>query len=602
MPGETDTALQAMALAETLEVLTARILAARQTPPDLASADLALEEAEAALNAAGPALVDGSAVLSRRLADLLQMLAWPGLNGRLLAFTDLLISRGHRDPMIEASRCQALCDIRQPALERGGAETARRLIRARLAADPELETASGPAHTAALWIMLGRAEKDLFTAALDLEDHARALRHGTWSMEAYGTAYNLALRVEDDRTWLVRWPGNSFLAVGARMRREGLTGPVTEQALETLAKGFRARQIRIVEEGRPHPATAWDYITMAEIELNYFGGAEAADPYLARFAELCEGDAFALGGALRQFETVHAVPGPAAARQRQFLRSLVAEAGGEIQLPARALKDLDTASELDATYEAILGKRGPTTYAEMRAVMKSCQSVASVRMRSTGRRIATGFLVDLSGAGLGEGRPVFVTNAHVCEWPHDLTPEGRRGAGLAPEDLVAEFELMDQKLRFDLAPIVTSPRTRFDVTVLALSGEGALPPALPAHLIKAPTVGVVYVIGFPGGRELSLSLQGNDVVPPEELPVDIRHSDDILYHLAPTEKGNSGSPVLMVLGAEGEGRQVAVVAVHSGAKIDRASDRAVANRASMLRVLERRGAAATSALRWWEEG
>ena len=83
----------------------------------------------------------------------------------------------------------------------------------------------------------------------------------------------------------------------------------------------------------------------------------------------------------------------------------------------------------------------------------------------------------------------------------------------------------------------------------------ALPPGvgplrLSADLPPLPTGGDadaprVYIIGYPGGRELSVSLQDNELLDHEGPPSGKPQIPAVwrVHYRAPTEGGNSGSPV-----------------------------------------------------------
>ena len=82
----------------------------------------------------------------------------------------------------------------------------------------------------------------------------------------------------------------------------------------------------------------------------------------------------------------------------------------------------------------------------------------------------------------------------------------------------------------------SSPPRELDATLLRLEPPVAGVPTVPmaAQLPARDGKQKVYVIGHPGGRGLSFSLQDNLL---------LDYDERLIHYRAPTEGGSSGSPV-----------------------------------------------------------
>jgi len=134
---------------------------------------------------------------------------------------------------------------------------------------------------------------------------------------------------------------------------------------------------------------------------------------------------------------------------------------------------------------------------------------------------------------LGEA-PILVTNAHVLA-TKDIDP----AAALRPNKARVSFETgpnATAKLGVDKI-LFSSPRNQLDVTVATLANVPALT-VLDELADELPLIGEaehhVRVIGHPGGRGLSYSMDDNLL---------LDHDNIRLHYRAPTEAGSSGSPV-----------------------------------------------------------
>src|SRR5262249_28035477 len=82
----------------------------------------------------------------------------------------------------------------------------------------------------------------------------------------------------------------------------------------------------------------------------------------------------------------------------------------------------------------------------------------------------------------------------------------------------------------------TSPVNELDATLLTLKGTPAMTPLTlhkrAAAMAEPPPR--MYIIGYPDGRDLELSLQDNRL---------LACNERLLHYRTPTEQGSSGSPV-----------------------------------------------------------
>jgi hypothetical protein len=171
-----------------------------------------------------------------------------------------------------------------------------------------------------------------------------------------------------------------------------------------------------------------------------------------------------------------------------------------------------------------------------------------VRQR-LGKRMGTGFLVRAGDFGLAPADELlFLTNFHV------INPDGAP-RGMKPADAELVFEAVDPGRVYQPAGVVwSSPIAQHDACLLRLQQvpEGIAPlpiaadlPVLPPADAKKQRPARVYIIGYPGGRELSFSFQDNALIDHEGPPQGRPQTPGVcrVHYFAPTEGGNSGSPV-----------------------------------------------------------
>jgi hypothetical protein len=216
---------------------------------------------------------------------------------------------------------------------------------------------------------------------------------------------------------------------------------------------------------------------------------------------------------------------------------LLLRKGGRVDVAAGKVEETRQKTvEAAPVLEKVLGKEGVVTLSWYKIGLDRAGTVAKI-LNPAGDGFGTGYLIrggDLVPAFGDE--ILLLTNAHVVSNDPDL--QSKIGS-LDPDDATLLFEsceaIGDQQFRVKEL-LWTSPPHELDASLLRLD------PPVPAVTLypvakRLPVVdGVqkVYVIGHPGGRTLSISLNDNLL---------LDWDDRLLHYRAPTEGGSSGSPV-----------------------------------------------------------
>ena len=432
---------------------------------------------------------------------------------------ELLVSRGDALRPVRRLLAQALID-------QGKAEPAGAVLDALRQREPR-----GSAEWAEATGLLGRLKKDAVLGARDLTsasaraDLALALAH---YYEAYA----------DDRSRV--WQGVNALALAwlARRLAPGLALPIEPDVL--------AREVvATLQQTPPERRDRWHHATLGESQVALGFWAEV-ERNIGIYARDPATTAFQLAGTLRQLTTLWRLEdlGDRAQGIVSTLRAaLLRKEDGQVQLdPDQLRRTLARPKLAREQLEAVLGEEGPQTYEWWLQGGRAALSVALVR-EGVGRGIGSAFVIrggDLFPA-LGEELLV-LTNAHVVSAePGDeaLHPSEARicfqpAADGGQPHAVAEIVWHSQRAHLDASLLRLKPPPA-GITPLPLS------PFLPTLSEKRR----VYVIGHPNGGELSISMQDNELLdhegPPKGLPPD--PTCRRVHYRAPTEQGNSGSPV-----------------------------------------------------------
>jgi Trypsin-like peptidase domain/Tetratricopeptide Repeats-Sensor len=465
------------------------------------------------------AIVENGRALAKALRDARQF-------SLLTTVAEALTKGGYDDPTIVLLHAQGLIDS-------GQADKAVHMLTALADKLPRDAFEFGEATG-----LIGRAWKQIFFDAQDKADvNARAALAQAFAKYRFG--YETPPGIN---TWL----GLNVLALAAYARREGITldGPIDER---TLALKLLAQ----LDATPPQQRDNWYHASRAEAYLG-FGDLEAVEMHIGAYVRSEATNAFELAGTLRQFTDLWQLDrqGEQGRGIVQALRAglLGLKSSGRLELPSDQVRQtLVETKPSDAQLQKILGNGGVKTYEWMLKGLTSARSVGVIR--AEGRRIGTGFLVrggDFTPA-LGDDR-IVVTNAHVISDPRCCEK------AVSHQDASITFEAVDTTRRYSFEGILWQ-HCDLDCTLLRLEAvpNGIEPlviardplPTIPKGDGPATRRVRVYVIGYPGGRDLAFSLQDNELLD-HEGPPDGHPPNPVVCRVqyrAPTEPGSSGSPV-----------------------------------------------------------
>ena len=382
--------------------------------------------------------------------------------------------------------------------------------------DPESAECSG---------LLGRAYKQVFFEATDKQSvGARSAMQA--AIDAYRNPY--------DRDSTLIWLGTNLLSLLDYARRLHLPLP------PDLVPENIARQLVATIERTPQPERSpWDQCALAEAYLG-LRDWDAVERCVRLLIEDPQTDSFHLASMLRQFTEAWDLEN---ADQRgrglvAILRAHLAEApGARVEHDVREIGRLREQPTPDAAQlESVLGTGGKNTLAWWQAGLSRAQSVASIRRVGLGR-IGTGFLVRARDLGIDANGSVLVTAFHLLN-------EIRTGA----KESEIVFEAADAARTYHVEKILwRSSPDQHDASVVRLSPspEGIAPLPIAETLPALDGSTPVYIVGHVGGRDLSFSFQGNELLDHEGPPSGRPQIPGVcrVHYRAPTEHGSSGSPV-----------------------------------------------------------
>ena len=424
---------------------------------------------------------------------------------------DAQVSRQYAQTLIEAGETKPAIGILNEIIASENTEPA------------ELDEAKGG---------LGRAWKDVALATRGIRDKVAA--------EALKKAYK-SYRDVYAKDPAALYQGINSVALAAWDRGLALSPEEVSSALKSANDILEA-----VKNSPAEKRESWDIATAAEA-LIALGKLKEAATWFKDYVLHKDTNAFALGSTVRQLTEVwklgdteegSALLAPLRAR-------LCMLPGGNFTISSEDVLQMATVSKAD--YERVLGNIGPKTYTWMQTGFDIAKSVALIRHK--GRGFGTGFLVKGSDLDDRLGGELFVvTNAHVTSDP----PQEK---AVHPEDVTVSFELAppeaNPKQIYVIGKIVwQSPPNQHDVSLLRLSPS---PPATlkPMKLSKQLPIldenekQRLYIIGYPGGGEISFSFEDNELLDYETKY--LKSEDDPspcrVHYRTPTEGGSSGSPV-----------------------------------------------------------
>ena len=353
------------------------------------------------------------------------------------------------------------------------------------------------------------------------------------------------------------WHGVNLVALLTRMRRLGV-----RDASDLQPRAIAKRLIQNLEAKPNESRGEWHLATIAEASLG-LDDWENAERYLQQCLAAPATREFHVASLLRQFTEIwdmeaegergKAVIGTLRARRLEL-------SGGRLDVTPGDLRRLrEEPKPDDGRLEALLGPRGPETYAWWKTGLDRAGCVAIIKDRMT-NAVGTGFLVRAADVGLPGEEILLLTNFHVVN-------KYGAGRGLKPDEAVVVFEAQGDNRQYEVESIVwSSPIARHDASLLRLEGglNHFTPMPLASDLPRVEANTLVYIIGHPAGRSLSFSFQNNELLD-HEGPADGNPKIPGIWRVhyrAPTEPGSSGSPVF-------NARSWQVIALHhSGRQSD----------------------------------
>jgi V8-like Glu-specific endopeptidase len=420
----------------------------------------------------------------------------------------------------------------QGLIELGKAEDARKLLVDIAARTP----ATPPGVYVEAKGLLGRSWKQTFFDAPDKSSKEAREAIGN-SLTQYKAAY-------DAEPGGSAYAGVNLVALSDFAGRHGIP-----TAAHVEPRAWALKLLTALDATPADKRDNWYHASRAEAYLA-IGDLDAAEMHIGAYVRDKSTMAFALGGTLRQFTELWQLDqqGERGHGIVEALRAaLLAKEGGRLEMSSDQVRQsLDTQRPPDSQLQKILGAGGLVKYDWLLKGLTTAQSVGVISHAATGR-LGTGFLVrggDVIPA-LGD-ELIVVTNAHVISDP----PEGN---AIAFGDATIAFEAVDRKRSYEFTGVLWQSHIgNLDCALLRLKEQPASikPLAIAANIAAIPkTEGAarprVYVIGYPGGRDLAFSIQDNELLdheaPPDGTPADPNAC--FVQYRAPTEPGSSGSPV-----------------------------------------------------------
>ncbi len=481
------------------------------------------------INAAVADLVNWLADHPNRVAEVPITVAKKVRSGKhdeaLKTLTDALNGLGHPDPWVRLMMAQGLIDT-------GAASTAIDILRR---IKPDTKDKTTQIETSGL---TGRAFKDLFLRVRG-KNESRSNTLMNLAIQHYSDAFEKS--GEEDF-----WTGENLLALLKRAKEDKI------KVNTGLDMGAIAAKITNVIEGTPvEERDYWQSATLAVVCVSQ-GNWDQANTHLGEALKSEKGgDAFALAGTIRQLDKWWDISQPGhdgigliAALQAKLLKTT----GGDLRLSPEQVQSVRDVPE--GSFEKIFGASGPTTRKWLLRFLDTGASVGQITTE-LGGGVGTCFIVD--GHEFHEdltGERLILTNDHVVSPLPELYTSN---PPLRVNKAKAKFEVYsEQNGLCEIAAkeiIWSSGAQDHDACLIRL--EETLPETLPALQIVAyvPIVDPdseesIYIIGHPGGRSLSYSMQNNELIDHNCKAKAGQVMPCQIHYVTPTEPGSSGSPAL----------------------------------------------------------
>lgn len=416
--------------------------------------------------------------------------------------------------------------------------------------------------------LLGRANKQIYvdnvrSAAASVTARDTYKRYLRTAIEQYGKIYRTGAPGAE------HWHGVNLAALLriAEQDKHAELLTLSPDTYQTIAGDIIAEQLRNVEAKK---ADQWGLASLAEAYL-LTGDVENAGKYVREYLARPGVDQFECTATARQFEEVlriTAADGGKAELLALLKARQIASEDGRFSLNGDSLAQqikIASSPKYEALHEGLqetmTGKDASFWEVKLLAtVLNRAQAIAAI-VDENGKTWGTGFLArgrDICDAW--DNGVYLITNAHVisCEaWPDEHNPKSPLRPGTARAVLQAAG---GSALHLEGPARFLSRPTAFDVAIVRVKGDvdrlstlEFFPKGtnLTAEDPKNPTTSkpsTVSVIGCPLGGPLSLSVVGS-IDGANGVLIDIggrdANDDDpvFLHYRAPTQPGNSGSPV-----------------------------------------------------------
>lgn len=457
-----------------------------------------------------------SLLRSKRMFSLMQNVA------------DALIQSGQDSYQIRRQYAQSLIDQ--------GHITAANAVLDALISDTAADTSGKAAkENVEACGLKGRAYKQLYINARDRKAE-RVRAHLRQAVRQYYEVYASAPEKH-------LWHGINVVALLLLAHREGVDidgFPDPERTARESAETI----LKLIED-KKGAAYQWDFATAVEACVALDRPAEA-ESWLGKYVRTQYenpeqyANAFEIASTLRQFEEVWQldITSEAGKRILPVLRAeLLKREGGELQLSAEDLRPANSDPFPDrGEYEAVFGDAAFDSYQSLLVGMARARAVGRIQRRNAPRGHGTGFLV--KGTELSEEygeELVLLTNSHVISDDADVR---QRYEALHPREAFVIFEALGTTMYKVKELLWTSPPHELDATIVRLEGRVDETDLYPLAEVM-PVVNNearVYIIGHPGGGQLTYSIQDN-------LLLDYQHPPGFIHYRTPTKPGSSGSPV-----------------------------------------------------------
>jgi hypothetical protein len=412
---------------------------------------------------------------------------------------DALIRSGQSAPQIRRQYAQAMIDQ--------GNLSSPVMLLAALASDNSVS----PGERAEAKGLLGRIYKQLYINAGDPRN-PRQQENLRKAIASYYEVYQ-----SDPRCYL--WHGINVVALIARAHRDNISPEIRED------EGEIAQRIvsEITRKADFDSITFWDRATLVEANVALKRFAEATEQ-LIYFVSDVNADAFETNSLYRQLTEVWQIASdsPQGASLLTILRAgNLKSPGGQVELKCE---------DITGGLQAVFGRDKYEPFSWLQLAMKRCTGIARIE-DVMGTKHGSGFLLDASDFFDSTANdPLLLTNFHV------INPKGAY-PGIEPEKAVAVFEAANGHCKVKKI-LWSSEIQKLDATLVSLEKMEPTTSSCPLKPAADPfapgTKQRVYVIGYPLGGPLSISLQDS-----EWLDCD----DRVLHYRTPTDQGSSGSPI-----------------------------------------------------------